>query len=161
MLANAGLLEGLNVSWLPSYGYAMRQETAHCAVVISPTPVLFPLVPMPGAVIALNRQSAERFVPVVKPGGLLVINSSMVDKYCAREDLRVMKIPATQVAEKLGDVTVASMVALGAYLERVPVVSFDSALESLKKLIGERRPKLAELSKQALREGSMIAHDQQ
>jgi 2-oxoglutarate ferredoxin oxidoreductase subunit gamma len=159
VLANAGLLEGSHVTWLPSYGPEMRGGTAHCTVVISSTPVLSPLVARPGAVIALNRPSAERFAPILKANGLLLVDSSLVEAHPTRKDLRVIKIPARRAAEQLGDVTVANMVALGGYLETERVVSFDSALESLRSLVGTRKPELVQLNEQALKDGWMLAAD--
>jgi 2-oxoglutarate ferredoxin oxidoreductase subunit gamma len=159
VLANAGLLEGFHVTWLPSYGPEMRGGTAHCTVVISSTPVLSPVVPRPGAVIALNRPSTERFMPVLKSGGVLVVDSSLVDAHVARKDLRVTRIPATQTAEELGDVAVANIVALGGYLETERAVSLDSALESLRSLVGMRKPELIRLDELALRRGSMLARE--
>jgi len=156
----AGLAEGKEVSWLPSYGPEMRGGTANCAVVVSDAPVGSPLVARPDAVIIMNRPSLEKFEAALKPGGLLVINSSLCDKEPSRRDVRVVKVAATDLANDLGDIRVANMVALGAFLAACPVVRPDSIVDALKKNLPPHHQKLIPLNKLALERGAEAAAGQ-
>lgn len=156
----AGLAEGKEVSWLPSYGPEMRGGTANCAVVVSDEPVGSPLVTRPDAVIIMNRPSLEKFEAALKPGGLLVINSSLCDREPSRRDVKVIKVAATDLANDLGDIRVANMVALGAFLAACPVVKADSIVEALKKNLPPHHQKLIPLNKQALERGAEEARGQ-
>jgi 2-oxoglutarate ferredoxin oxidoreductase subunit gamma len=153
-LCYAGLAEGNEVSWLPSYGPEMRGGTANCTVIVSDEPVGSPVVSQPDAVIIMNRPSLEKFEPMVKPGGLIVVNSSLCDKAPSRQDVRVVALPATDLAGELGDIRVANMVALGAFLKVQPVVSLESVVEALKKNLPPHRQKLVPLNKKALELGA-------
>lgn len=117
MLAYAGMLEGKQVSWMPSYGPEMRGGTANCTVVISDEEIGSPVVSQPSCVIALNLPSLDKFEPMVKPGGLLLINSSLVDREPRRDDIKAVALPATEIASELGNIRVTNMVALGALVQ--------------------------------------------
>src|SRR5512139_468458 len=104
LLAYAALDEGLQVTWIPSYGPEMRGGTAHCTVVISDGPIGSPLVRRPTSVIALNLPSFEKYEGLVKPGGLLVYNSSLISARPVRGDIRYAAVPANVIAEQLGNV---------------------------------------------------------
>jgi 2-oxoglutarate ferredoxin oxidoreductase subunit gamma len=99
LIAYAGMLEGKNVSWLPSYGPEQRGGTANCAVVVSDTPVGSPLVSRPTTVIVLNNPSFDKFEPMVRPGGLLISNISLVDRTSARKDITNIEVEATDLAK--------------------------------------------------------------
>ena len=153
LLAYAGMLEGKQVSWLPSYGPEMRGGTANCHVVISDDPVACPLVTEPTAAILLNRPSLDRFENAVRPGGILIYNSSLIDRAPARTDIRVVPIPANQVAEELGSGRVANMVCLGAFLALTRAVSPAAVSESLRKAFPPHRHDLIPVNEAALRRG--------
>lgn len=157
LLAYAGMLEGKQVSWLPSYGPEMRGGTANCHVVISDEPVASPLVTEPTAAILLNRPSLDRFEKTVRPGGLLIYNSSLVDRVPERTDIRVVAIPANQVAEELGSARVANMVCLGAFRALTEAVSFSSLMDSLRKALPVHRHDLIPVNEAALRRGEELA----
>ena len=125
MLAYAGMREGMEVSWLPSYGPEMRGGTANCTVVISDKPVGSPVIRSPRAVVAMNLPSLEKFEPDVRKGGLLLINSSLINRGAQRDDLTVIEVPANEMASDLGNPRGANMVALGAYLGATDAVSMD------------------------------------
>ena len=153
LLAHAAMEEGLNVTYFPSYGAEMRGGTANCAVIISVENIGSPVVTNPSALLAMNEGSLERFASKVKKGGLIIVNSSLSKKEMRIDGVEVSKIPATELAEKLGDSRVANMVILGAYINRRKVVSLERTMESLRKMLGEGRGDLLKLNREALRKG--------
>jgi len=152
MLAYAGMHEGKEVSWLPSYGPEMRGGTCNCTVVISDRPVGSPVIRSPRAVLAMNLPSLDKFESDVRPGGLLLINSSLIDRAAARDDLTVVRVPANEVANELGNPRAANMVALGAYLGATGAVSIEEVEEVIRETFSAK-PQLVELNLQALRRG--------
>jgi 2-oxoisovalerate ferredoxin oxidoreductase beta subunit len=130
-MAEAGMREGLQVSFIPSYGPEMRGGTAHCHVRLASGSIASPLINRPDTVIAFNEPSMERFAPEILPGGLLMVNSSMVKRAPERTDLKVVPVPATEAANGLGSAKVANMVMLGAYLEETRVLDPESVLAAL------------------------------
>ncbi|OCA84435.1 2-oxoacid:ferredoxin oxidoreductase subunit gamma [Bacillus sp. FJAT-27225] len=157
LIAYAGMHEGKNVSWLPSYGPEQRGGTANCAVVVSDEPVGSPLVSAPSAAIVLNIPSFEKFEPKVRPGGLLIVNSSLVDKKSSRTDISVIEIDATSLANELGNGKTANMILLGAFIERIRIVSEEAVLTSLKKVLSKEKHSLIHINKKALEKGAAIA----
>ena len=158
LLAYAGLMEDKHVSWIPSYGPEMRGGTANCAVTIADTPISSPMVTEPDTLIVLNRPSLEKFENSVKPRGLLLLNSSLIDLSPQRQDLTIGKIAATDLAnEKLGNARVANMIILGALVELTKAVGIDSVLAALKKVLPAYRHHLIPLNRQALELGIAIA----
>lgn len=160
VLAYAGLFDGREVLWLPSYGPEMRGGTANCTVVISSSRVRSPLVPNPLGVIAMNRPSFDRFEAAVQHGGVLIVNSSLMDARPSRTDIRVYKVPANQIAEGLGTAKVANLVALGGYVAATRVVSVESILKGIDKMVPEDRRELRDLNAEAFRRGlKQVAED--
>ncbi|WP_045523132.1 2-oxoacid:acceptor oxidoreductase family protein [Neobacillus niacini] len=158
LIAYAGMFEGKAVSWLPSYGPEQRGGTANCAVVVSDEQVGSPLVTYPSTAIVLNNPSFDKFEPLVSPGGLLIINSSLVARVSKRSDIKVIELTATDIANDMGNVRVANMILLGAFIELTRVVSCESVIHSLKKVLSEDKHHLIEVNKQALNKGtSMIS----
>ncbi len=160
LLAYAGMLEGKKVSWMPSYGPEMRGGTANCHVIISDEQVASPMVTEPTAVIAMNRPSVERFEPLLRPGGLLIINTSMAKIKATRQDITIIELPVSEMAFELGSDKVGNMIALGAFLEVTNAVSVDSILESLKKALPAHRHSLIPLNREALAKGREAAAEQ-
>ncbi|MBO0961587.1 2-oxoacid:acceptor oxidoreductase family protein [Neobacillus sp. MM2021_6] len=156
LIAYAGMLEGKGVSWLPSYGPEQRGGTANCAVVVSDEPVGSPLVTRPSTAIVLNNPSFDKFEPRVRPGGMLMLNSSLVNKVSGRKDIKVFEISATDMANDLGNTRVANMILLGAFLERSKLVSNDSIIDSLKKVLSPDKYHLIEINKLALEKGASL-----
>ncbi|MFO8085089.1 MAG: 2-oxoacid:acceptor oxidoreductase family protein [Desulfobacterales bacterium] len=124
VLAHAALEEGYEVLWIPSYGPEMRGGTAYCMVMISDKPIGSPVVRNPSHLVAMNRPSLEKFAPVVKSSGVVLINSSLISIDPGRDDLDVIKIPVTTIAKDLGSVKAANIVALGAFVARSKIVEF-------------------------------------
>ena len=154
LLAYAGMDEGKEITWIPSYGPEMRGGTANCTVVISDEEIGSPFVHNPQAVIAMNRPSLDKYEDLVKPGGFLVINTSMTDRKANRKDITVIEIAANEKAEELGDQRMANMVLLGALLANLPVLPADSIKKDLKAHLPERHQKLLSQNFDALQEGS-------
>ncbi len=154
LLTYAGMLEGKNVSWLPSYGPEMRGGTANCNVILSDTPVGSPVVTEADTAIIMNLPSLDKFQNSVVKDGILLINSSLVDKKTSRDDVRVYEIPVNRIADELGNAKVANMVMLGAYLELTNIVSTESIIESLRKVLGPSKEDLIPVNEEALKQGA-------
>jgi len=155
MLAYAGMHEGKEVSWLPSYGPEMRGGTANCTVVISDRPVGSPVIRSPRAVVAMNLPSLDKFEPDVRPGGLLLINSSLINRKSTRDDVTVIEIPANEIANELGNRRGANMVALGAYLGATDAVSLDGVIEVVRETFAAK-PGVIDVNITAMRRGHEI-----
>ena len=154
MLAYAGMSEGKEVSWLPSYGPEMRGGTANCNVVISDDPVGAPLVGEATCVIAMNRPSLEKYESFVQPGGMLLINSSIIDIKATRTDIDVHYVPCNDIAAELGNLRTANMVMLGAFLALSNVVHSESVLNAMLAVLGENKAKLIPINREALAAGA-------
>ncbi|MGE0100861.1 MAG: 2-oxoacid:acceptor oxidoreductase family protein [Blastocatellales bacterium] len=134
LLAEAGMRHGYHVSWIPSYGPEMRGGTANCHVNISSSPIGSPLVSRPSVLIALNRPSLDKFESEVVSGGLIIYDSSLIDRAPERKDVEVIALPATRLADEAGDPRAANMVALGAYLDRTNLLDRAGVLKVLEKM---------------------------
>lgn len=154
LVAYSGLSEGKNVSWLPSYGPEMRGGTANCGVVVSDEQVGSPVVVQPDSLVVMNRPSLEKFEDTVAPGGKIFVNSSLIDTKIKRTDVDVYYVPASEIANDLGNTRVANMVMLGALLEATGVVSPKTAIGCLADSFGERKANLIPVNEQALEEGA-------
>jgi 2-oxoglutarate ferredoxin oxidoreductase subunit gamma len=152
LLAYAGMEEGQEVSWLPAYGPEMRGGTANCTVVLSERPIGSPVINSPRGCIVLNRPSLEKFEPNVKAGGILLINSSLIEIKSSRTDLDVLYIPCNDIAIECGNAKAMNMVALGAYIGRSKVVKFDTMMALIEHQF-EAKPKLIPLNKETFQRG--------
>jgi 2-oxoglutarate ferredoxin oxidoreductase subunit gamma len=121
VLANAGMEAGLHVTWLPSYGAEVRGGTAYSMVRISSEPIGSPFVKEATAAFIMNEPSLEKFEKRIKPGGLLILNTSIASQRARRDDLEVVEVPLTDEAIRLGNVRVANMIAVGIFMTRRPV----------------------------------------
>ena len=153
LLAQAGVENKLNASWLPSYGPEMRGGTANCSVVVTDGEVFTPIVSAPDTVIVMNEPSLPKFEPMLKKGGLLILNSSLINSRPTRTDIRVVCVPCNQIAEKIGMDKVASMVALGAFVKLTGAVTLDGVADAMKKVYKWAKPEMLALNKQALQAG--------
>lgn len=154
LLAQAAMMEGFQVTYLPSYGAEVRGGTAHCSVVISSEEIASPVIENPTSAIVMNHPSLLRFEPVVRCGGLLVINSSLTLSPPKRRDIEVIEVPATEMADSLGSVQVANMVALGCYLQKKPLVSFSTVMDCLNDVLSGRKDDILRMNREALRKGA-------
>ncbi len=142
------------VTWIPSYGPEMRGGTANCTVIISDEEIGSPLVRHPSAVIVMNLPSLDKYEPEIKSGGVLVVNSSMVNRAVTRPDIQVVVIPGNEVAEALGDKRMTNMVLLGGLLANLPVLPVEAVEKALQDHLPERHHKLLPLNFKALRQGA-------
>ena len=153
LLTFAGMLDGKQVSWMPSYGPEMRGGTANCTVIIADEEVGSPLVTSPDAVVALNLPSLDKFEDIVKPGGLLIYNSSLINRPPTRTDIRIIAVEANDIATGLGQPRVANMVALGALLEATSLISEASLEQALRNILPAHRQELLPINLQAIARG--------
>lgn len=156
LLTYAGMIEEKFVAYIPSYGPEMRGGTANCSVTISDQEISSPIFTEPSSVIIMNQPSLSKFENALQPGGLMIINSSLVNTKPSRQDIKILEISANEYAEKLGNSRVANIIILGAYIAITKVVSIDSVVESLKKVLPERRHNLIPLNRKALELGAEI-----
>ena len=152
-LAYKGLLEDLQVSWLPSYGPEMRGGTANCNVILSDDPVGSPIINDPDVLIAMNLPSLEKYVNTVVPGGQIYIDSTLISAKVERDDVQVFYIPATQMAKDAGVSTLANMIIMGHVLQNNSELTFEGTEVTVKKLVPAKKPELVELNMKALEAG--------
>ena len=153
VLAKAAMSEDKHVTQMVSYGAEMRGGTANSTVVISDTEIASPVIERPDAAILLNQPSLDKFEGRIASGGLVVINSSLVSREVQRRDLEVVKIEATEIANRLGNVRVANIVALGAFIEKTNLLKTQSVERSIEELFSEKKAGLIEINKKALAKG--------
>lgn len=155
LLTYAGMLENKQVSWLPSYGPEMRGGAANCSVMVSDSPVGSPIITNDAtSAIIMNLPSLDKFENDVAKDGILLVNSSLIERKVEREDVTAHYVPANEIANELGNSRVANMVMLGAFLEATKAVETDSVLEAFKKVYGPRKEHLVPLNKEALERGA-------
>ena len=154
LLARAAMTEGLEVTYLPSYGAEVRGGTAHCNVVISSEEVASPVIDKPTSAVVMNHPSLVKFEPRLRSGGLLVVNSSLSLEPPKRSDVDIIEVPATEIADSLGSIQAANMVALGCYLIRKPVAPLTTVTECLRALVPKKRQDLLSINEEALRSGA-------
>jgi 2-oxoglutarate ferredoxin oxidoreductase subunit gamma len=156
LLSYAAMDQGFHVTWIPSYGPEMRGGKARCTVVIADEEIGSPLVRRPSASIVLNIPSMEAFEPAVRPGGVLVVNSSLVPQKSERTDIRVFYVPASDLATELGNVRLANVICLGALVQAAGVVPLEAVTRALDDHLPERHRKLLGLNKEALHKGAAL-----
>lgn len=152
-LAEAGMAEGLNVTWAPSYGPEMRGGTANCSVVLSDKPVGSPVFTHPTELIAMNEPSLEKFEANVQSGGMVLVNSSVVTDKVQRADLTAYYIPCGQIAEEVGNPKVGNMVMLGAYVAATKILKPETIEVMIQEMFTGAKAKLVPLNIEAFRRG--------
>ena len=153
VVAYAGMMEGREVSWLPSYGPEMRGGTANCSVILSEESVGSPIITHPDVLIAMNLPSLQKYVDAVVPGGQIYVDSTLIGEKVARTDVAVFYIPATQMANDAGVPTLANMVMMGHVLKNHPELTFEGTEETVAKLVPPQKAQLVELNMKALQTG--------
>jgi 2-oxoglutarate ferredoxin oxidoreductase subunit gamma len=151
-LAQAAMLEGKNVTYLPSYGAEVRGGTANCTVAISDEEIASPVASAPEFVVAMNQPSLVRFQNQIQSGGVFFINTPLVQPDIARGDINVIEVPATRIAEEMGSPRSANMVMLGAFTRKSNLVSLSSIVDALKSTLKSKQ-KLISINEKALRAG--------
>jgi 2-oxoglutarate ferredoxin oxidoreductase subunit gamma len=156
ILAHAAMEEGRQVVWIPSYGPEMRGGTAYCMVVISDRPIGSPIIRNPQHLVAMNRPSLEKFAPFVKPGGVVLINGSLIPVRSGRNDVDELVVPVNDIAQAAGSVRSANIVALAAFVTRSRMVDPGTARAAVEKEF-ERKAKLVPVNLEAFDRGSAAA----
>ena len=152
-LAYKGLLEGKQISWLPSYGPEMRGGTANCSVIISDEPIGSPIVSQPDVLIVMNLPSLDKYENSVAPGGTILVDSTLIERKVARTDVKVFYVPVTQMAKDMGIPTLANMILAGKCIRETGAVSFDGMEDALKKVVSAKHADLLEVNLNAVKTG--------
>ncbi|UCD33662.1 MAG: 2-oxoacid:acceptor oxidoreductase family protein [Desulfobacterales bacterium] len=158
IFAHAAMEEGREVAWIPSYGPEMRGGTAYCLVVTSDRPIGSPIIRNPMHLVAMNRPSLEKFAPMVKTNGVVVVNSSLIPIRADRSDVDELLVPANDIAKDLGTTKVANIVALGAFVARSKIVGFDILRQCVKAMFAAKE-KLIPINLEALEQGKKVAEE--
>ena len=155
VLAYTGMDSNYELMWIPSYGPEMRGGTANCSVILSDEEIYSPVIDQSDAAIVMNMPAYEKFAPKVRPGGVLIVNSSLANVVDHRSDITVVKVPATDIANELGSPSIGNMVCLGALLPHLSLV--DSAkIEKVMTKLTKKRPEMLEVNMQAIQKGMSI-----
>lgn len=157
LLAYAGMDAGRNVTWIPSYGPEMRGGTANCTVIISSNPIGAPVVAHPDVAIVLNQPSFDKYEPAVKSGGLLVVNSSIITSRSNRGDVDSILIEANSIAEEFGTVKMLNMAAVGAMVQRRPILTLEQIGQALADHLPPGKIHLLDANKAVLQRGYELA----
>ncbi len=161
LLTQAGMIEGKEVSWLPSYGPEMRGGTANCGVIVQAEPISSPVVEGNAtSEIMMNLPSLLKFEEDLEPGGKLLINSSLISEKASREDVEAYYIPSSDIANELGDTRVSNMVMLGAFIEVTGIVEPESIFQALEEKLGLARAHLMDVNKEAFSLGAACVKEQ-
>ncbi len=156
-LAYTAMLEGKETCWMPTYGPEMRGGTCGCTVSVSDKPVSSPILEKYTTVVALNQPSLDKYQPKVKPGGILIWESTNIHHGPTRTDIKTVAIPAYEESNKLGNPLMMGMILLGAYIQKTEAITIQGVIDALKKTLPERRHNLIPLNEAALKRGFDLA----
>ena len=152
LLAYKALSEGKELSWLPSYGPEMRGGTASCSVTISDESVGSPIIDNPDVLIVMNLPSLDKYEKTVKKGGVIFVDSTLIERKVVRDDVKVFYIPSTKIAQDMGTPNLANIVLLGNVLKECPEIGMDGMEEALRKVVS-KRPEMYETNMKAVEAG--------
>jgi len=156
LLSYAGMKKGLEVTWMPAYGPEMRGGTCNCTVVISEKPIGSPMSKNPHGLIALNLPSLDKFEDSVRKDGVIVVNTSLINRKVKRTDVKVLEVPANEIAIECGSAKAGNMVALGAFLGATKIEELDKVKETISEAFASK-PKLIDVNHKALERGFELA----
>jgi len=157
VIAYAAMDSGKEVTWIPSYGPEMRGGTANCTVIIADEPIGSPLVGNPDMVIALNMPSLDKYENVVSPGGVMIVNASLINRRMDRDDVRAVYVPASKIAEDLGNPRLANMVLVGALMTINPVLPLENVKQALADHLPKRHQHTLPINFEAMEKGAAFA----
>ena len=152
-IAYKGLQEGRELSWLPSYGPEMRGGTANCSVILSDDPVGSPIVSHPDVLIAMNLPSLDKYEDAVVPGGMIFVDSTLIERKVRRTDVKVFYIPCTALAQQIGAPTLANMIMVGKFIRESGAVRYENLDAALKKVVSARHADLFDINLKAINTG--------
>ena len=152
-IAKAGMAEGKNVSWLPSYGPEMRGGTANVSAVIADDPIASPIVSYPDVLVALNQPSLDKFGPAVRAGGVVIMDTNMCPHGIKREDVVFVAAPMSDIAKEIGSMKVLNMLAIGMIIGKTNVIKYETMEADLKEFLQAKDPELLEKNLIAIKRG--------
>ncbi|HOZ00820.1 MAG TPA: 2-oxoacid:acceptor oxidoreductase family protein [Candidatus Syntrophosphaera sp.] len=155
-IAQSGMKEGKNVSWLPSYGPEMRGGTANVSTVVSDEPIASPIVSFPDILVALNQPSIDKFAPSVRKGGVVIMNTNMCPHGCPREDVDLVAAPMSDIALEIGSMMVLNMLAIGIVIGKTGLIKYETMEEDLNSFLKAKNPDLLEKNLAAIKRGIEI-----
>ena len=156
VVAYAGLIEGRELSWLPSYGPEMRGGTANCSICLSDEPIGSPLVTNPNVLVAMNRPSLDKFIGDVEAGGTVILDSSLIDVKVEREDISVHYVPASSLAEENGLKGLANIILVGKLFKEVGFCSAEALDKAIQKCVPARKAAMLDFNRKAIEIGSAL-----
>jgi len=159
ILCYSGVMQGQEVSWMPSYGPEMRGGTANVTVILSDERISSPILTAYDSTIILNQQSMDKFEPLIKPGGMLIYDGNGITRHPERKDINIYRADAASEAAKMESAKTYNMIMLGAYLKVKPIVKLDNVIKGLKKSLPERYHHLIKLNEKALKRGFDIVQE--
>lgn len=155
-IAIAGMEEGKNVSWLPSYGPEMRGGTANVSTVVADEPIASPIVSYPDVLVALNQPSIDKFAPSVRSGGVVVMNTNMCPRGCQRTDIQLIAAPMSDIATEIGSTMVLNMLAIGIVIGKTGIIKYETLEGDLTAFLKAKNPDLLEKNLTAIKRGIEI-----
>ena len=156
VLAYSAVMEGQEVSWMPSYGPEMRGGTANCMVIISDEMISSPILNQFDTVVALNQPSVDKFESTVKPGGTMIYDTNGITRHPSRKDINIYKIDAANESARMNNTKVMNMIILGGFLKLKPLIKMENITKGLKKVLPERYHNLVPLNLDAIKKGAEI-----
>ena len=153
LMATTAMKAGYQVTYIPSYGAEVRGGTANCSVIVDDELIASPMVTEPDSLIVMNPASFNKFVPMLKPGGLLVMNSSLIEIQPDRDDIEVLPVAADEIAVQMKSPRSANMIAMGAYLKKRKRITAEQVAESLPYVLAKRHHKMLDVNTEALMHG--------
>jgi len=161
ILAYSGVMQDMEVSWMPSYGPEMRGGTANVTVILSDNRISSPTLKKYDTAIILNQQSMDKFEETVKPGGILIYDGNGITKHPERKDINIFRVEAAQEAANMQNLKTFNMIVLGAYLKIKPIVSMENVMKGLKKSLPERHHFMLPQNEKAITRGTEIVYEVQ
>ena len=155
-IAKAGMAEGKNVSWLPSYGPEMRGGTANVAAVVSDEPIASPIVSYPDVLVALNQPSLDKFGASVRAGGVVIVNTNMCPHGLKRDDVKIVAAPMSDIALEIGSMMVLNMLAIGMVIGKTNIIKYETMEEDLTAFLKAKNPDLLHQNLEAIKRGMEI-----
>jgi len=159
ILAYSGIMQDMEVSWMPSYGPEMRGGTANVTVILSDEKVSSPILKDYDTAIILNQQSMDKFEPRIKPGGLLLYDGNGITRHPERKDIKVFRVDAAEESSKMSTTKTFNMIVLGAYLKIKPIVKLENVVKGLKNSLPERHHHLIPVNQEAIKRGLEIVNE--
>ncbi|MDB9822498.1 2-oxoacid:acceptor oxidoreductase family protein [Deltaproteobacteria bacterium] len=154
ILSMSAMTDGKHVTYLPSYGAEVRGGTANCTVSISDEEIASPVASSPDFAVVLNKPSMTKFQGLIKSGGVMIINSSLVDSDSTRKDIEVIKVPANDIAIELGNERTLNMIMLGAFVEKTGITTQDSIMKGLAEVLKGKKKSIMELNRKGMEKGA-------